>query len=254
MSRIEWSAVRARHRLASVARHSGIDLYADSGEITICCPMPGHDDTTPSMVLHLDSDRYHCFGCGAHGDVIQWVEDLQGVSAVDAVHILEADQRLTVPASVTGTKSSAADPHNGTRPTAGRARPERPDRDRTAAERVRAALQAAWTYYSSPALHRRGVDYLAGRDIDVTALEAEIGRAVIGHTPAPIDGLVTHLRSDGFRADELIDASLACRYADGRCFDFFRHRAILPIGATTAASLVSSDVRPPMRAAPSTST
>jgi DNA primase len=230
VSRIEWSAVRARHRLASVARRSGIDLYADTGDITICCPMPGHDDTTPSMVLHLDTDRYHCFGCGAHGDVIQWIEDLQGLSAVDAAHILEADRQLTVPASMTSTKKAAADPYNGNRPTAGRARPERPDRDRTPPERVRAALQAAWTYYSSAPLHRRGVDYLASRDIDVTALEAETRRAVIGHTPARIDGLITHLRNHGFGADELVDASLACRYPDGRYFDFLRHRAILPIG------------------------
>jgi DNA primase len=95
---------------------------------------------------------------------------------------------------------------------------------------VRAALEAAWAYYSSAALHRRGVEYLAGRDIDVTALEAETGRAVIGHTPVRIDGLIAHLRNDGFRADELVDTSLACRYPDGRCFDFFRHRAIVPIG------------------------
>lgn len=229
MSRIDWSAVRGRHRLASVARRSGIDLPTDTGDITICCPMPGHDDATPSMVLHLDTDRYHCFGCGGHGDVIQWVQDLQGLNAVDAARILDADRQLAVPASVAGTREATRVRPDACSVSPGRPRPERPDRDRTPPERVHAALEAAWTYYSYPILHRRGVDYLAGRDIDITALEAEVGQAVIGHTPARIDGLITHLRNDGFRADELVDASLACRYPDSRCFDFFRHRAVMPI-------------------------
>jgi DNA primase len=191
--------------------------------------MPGHDDTTPSMVLHLDNDRYHCFGCGAHGDVIQWIQDLQGLIAVDAARTLDADQPLAVTASVTGTRDAARVHRDGYAISPGRPRPERPDRDRTPPGRVNAAIEAAWTYYSYPALHRRGVDYLAGRDIDITALEAEIGQAVIGHAPARIDGLITHLANRGFGVDELVDASLACRYPDGRCFDFFRHRAIMPI-------------------------
>jgi DNA primase catalytic core len=229
VSRIDWSAVRGRHRLASVARRSGIHLPTETGDITICCPMPGHDDTTPSMVLHLDSDRYHCFGCGAHGDVIQWIQDLQGLNAVDAARTLDADQRLAMPASVTGTRDAARVHRDGYAVSSGRPRPERPDLDRTQPERVHATLEAAWTYYSYPVLHRRGVDYLAGRDIDITALEAEVGQAVIGHTPARIDGLINHLASRGFSVDELVDASLACRYPDGRCFDFFRHRAVMPI-------------------------
>jgi DNA primase len=229
VTRIDWSAVRGRHRLASVAHRTGVHLPTDSGDITICCPMPGHDDTTPSMVLHLDTDRYHCFGCGAHGDVIQWIQDLQGLNAVDAARTLDADQRLAVPAGVTRTRGAMRVHRDGYAVSSGRPRPERPDLHRTQPERVLATLEAAWTYYSYPALHRRGVDYLAGRNIDIAALEAEVGQAVIGHTPARIDGLSTHLANRGFDVDELVDASLACRYPDGRCFDFFRHRAVMPI-------------------------
>jgi len=35
----------------------------------ICCPF--HDDSTPS--LHIYTDHFHCFGCGAHGDAIDWL-------------------------------------------------------------------------------------------------------------------------------------------------------------------------------------
>ena len=52
--------------------------------------MPGHDDSTPSMLLHLDQGRYHCFGCGASGDVIQWVRDVYGVDTRTALAMLDA--------------------------------------------------------------------------------------------------------------------------------------------------------------------
>jgi len=229
MSRIDWSDLRARHSLAVVARRSDIDLPYDTGNVAICCPIPGHDDTTPSMVLHLDTDRYYCFGCGAHGDVIQWIRDLHGVSTVEAARILDADCQQRVPLAAAGASGAAAGRRDSGPPSPGRPRPERPDRTRTTAERVQVALQAAWSCYSSPALHRRGAEYLAARHIDVSALEAEVGRTVIGHTPVRTDGLITHLRGHGFHLEELVDAGLACRYADGRCFDFFRRRAVLPI-------------------------
>lgn len=33
------------------------------------CPIPGHDDRSPSFVIYPDEGRFHCFGCGAHGDI-----------------------------------------------------------------------------------------------------------------------------------------------------------------------------------------
>ena len=54
--------------------------------------MPEHDDSTPSMLLHLDQDRYHCFGCGATGDVVQWVRDIYGVDTPTVLAMLDADR------------------------------------------------------------------------------------------------------------------------------------------------------------------
>ncbi len=78
---IDFLAVRSTHPLAEVARRTGYPVDGVSGDVMVCCPV--HDDRTPSMVLHLDSDRYHCFGCGATGDVVQWVRDIYGVGVAD---------------------------------------------------------------------------------------------------------------------------------------------------------------------------
>jgi DNA primase len=80
------------HRLADVARRTGITVPAGSGTCTVRCPMPahGHPDRTPSLRLYLDDDRYFCFGCGVHGDVVQWVRDAEEVTVIDAVRVLDS--------------------------------------------------------------------------------------------------------------------------------------------------------------------
>ena len=50
---------------------------------------PFHADRTPSLKLY--SDHFHCFGCGAHGDVIDLTAGLLGYSKAEAAKRLEAD-------------------------------------------------------------------------------------------------------------------------------------------------------------------
>lgn len=50
---------------------------------------PFHADRTPSLKLY--SDHFHCFGCGAHGDVIDLAAALLGCSKSEAAKRLEAD-------------------------------------------------------------------------------------------------------------------------------------------------------------------
>jgi hypothetical protein len=52
----------------------------------ICCPF--HADSTPS--LHVYPDHFHCFGCSAHGDHIDWLMMVEGKSREAAIRILES--------------------------------------------------------------------------------------------------------------------------------------------------------------------
>lgn len=49
---------------------------------------PFHDDSTPSMKLDR---RYYCFGCGATGDVIDFVSQLRGIGSKEAAILLAQD-------------------------------------------------------------------------------------------------------------------------------------------------------------------
>ena len=108
--------------------------------------------------------------------------------------------------------------------------------ERTPANRVLAALRDAWSDYTYGALGPAGHAYLAGRGIDVVALEAETGQVITGHTPfkAP-DQLVQRLRAKGYRLDELVDAGLARRVAsllaggEPVAYDYYQARVVVPV-------------------------
>ncbi|MGH9046935.1 MAG: CHC2 zinc finger domain-containing protein, partial [Acidimicrobiales bacterium] len=233
-SRIE-AAIR-RHRLAEVVRRTGITLTADTGSVTVRCPLSshGHPDRTPSLRLYLDDDRYYCFGCAAKGDVIQWARDTDQLGVAAAIQALDSGRSLTN--AWAGLASTAANISNPRPSLSGAPRSlkpgqaDTPDLGRTPPERVLAALAAAWGYYTCASLHARASAYLSGRTIDVAVLEAHTGRPETGHTPARADGLVTALHAKGFSDHELVDAGLAHQHAgSGPASDFYRQRVLIPI-------------------------
>lgn len=64
-------------------------------EFKACCPF--HHEKTPSFTINDDKQFYHCFGCGAHGDVINFVMQHDNVSFIDSVELLAAEAGLQVP-------------------------------------------------------------------------------------------------------------------------------------------------------------
>ena len=56
---------------------------------------PFHNERTPSLRLYRD--HFHCFGCGAHGDVLDFVGRVLDVKAMDAVARINADFGLGLP-------------------------------------------------------------------------------------------------------------------------------------------------------------
>lgn len=71
---------------------------------------PFHKEKTPSFTVHDDKKFYHCFGCGAHGDGIDFLTRHQGMSFLDAVETMARLAGLTVPQSMTQTSESSLSP------------------------------------------------------------------------------------------------------------------------------------------------
>ena len=72
----------------SVTTRQAAEQYGIRVERNGMCRCPFHDDSTPSMKLDR---RYYCFGCGATGDVIDFVSRLRGMGSKEAAILLAQD-------------------------------------------------------------------------------------------------------------------------------------------------------------------
>jgi hypothetical protein len=52
------------------------------------CPMPNHEDNSPSFGVSIEDNKYNCFGCGATGDVIKLVQQVEGLNFIESIQKL----------------------------------------------------------------------------------------------------------------------------------------------------------------------
>ena len=92
-SSIDFDSIRARHPLPEYCQKRGIELRRNgvSGELVGLCPL--HKEKTASFYVYRDDNHYHCYGCGAHGDVTDLEQALRGGTRAEAAARLGA-QRL----------------------------------------------------------------------------------------------------------------------------------------------------------------
>ncbi|OYX64919.1 MAG: DNA primase [Novosphingobium sp. 32-60-15] len=92
----QWmDELRNRISLSGVIGRS-IRVTKAGREFKACCPF--HNEKSPSFTINDEKGFYHCFGCGAHGDVIRWMTDHQGLPFMEAVKELALQAGMEVPA------------------------------------------------------------------------------------------------------------------------------------------------------------
>lgn len=82
---IDLEAIREAHPLPAVAG-AVVKLRRAGNDLRACCPF--HNDRTPSFYLFDEGRRFHCFGCNASGDVLDFVQRLHRVSLPTAAEML----------------------------------------------------------------------------------------------------------------------------------------------------------------------
>src|SRR6204780_4162363 len=165
---------------------------------------PFHGEKTPSFFVY--EDGYHCFGCGAHGDVISFVMQSQGASFIEAVEQLAAEAGMQVPAPS----------------------PEAAEGDLRRLD-IAAVLDAAATSFQRRLLLPEGKparDYLVRRGLT----EETLRRYVLGWSGEGRGAVATDLSREGVTQDQLVDAGLMRRDDEtGRVYDLFFNRVMFPI-------------------------
>lgn len=106
-------AVKRANPLPAVLARYEIDVQGTGAHRMARCPF--HEDMRPSLGIFLDTDRFFCFGCGASGDVIALVQQVEGIGFRDAIQRLMQSATSDVPPWQTNhaTKSLARGAERG---------------------------------------------------------------------------------------------------------------------------------------------
>ena len=86
--------LRSRLTLSDIIGRT-VRLTRAGREFKGCCPF--HNEKTPSFTVNDDKQFYHCFGCGAHGDVIGFTMEANNYSFIEALEMLAGEAGMQVP-------------------------------------------------------------------------------------------------------------------------------------------------------------
>ncbi len=194
--------VKYRNRIDDVIG-SYVNLKRAGSSFQGLCPF--HSEKTPSFTVFPNTETFHCFGCGAGGDVISFVMRAENLEYAGAIELLAKRAGLAMPD--TGERDNENDK---------RARFYEMNRDA-----ARFFNQMLHTDEAAPAR-----EYLAKRGLTAAAVK----RFGLGYAPDRFDALRGHMHSLGYTDEELKTAFL-CGKSErtGKYFDYFRGRVIFPI-------------------------
>jgi DNA primase len=198
------AAVREKASIAEVIGEHVQLRNAGGGNLMGICPF--HDEKSPSLSVSPARNLFHCFGCGAGGDVITFVE------RIDHLSFAEAIERLAAKSGIQLRYSEGAGP---SRPAGQRAR-------LVEAHTLAAAFYVDQLRSPDAAAARQ---YLDERGFDAAAVE----RFGCGYAPAGWDTLTKYLLNRGFKPEELTLAGLSRRSERGGFIDRFNRRLLWPI-------------------------
>lgn len=202
-------AVKERADIVDVVGEHVV-LKKKGREFVGLCPF--HDDKSPSMTVSPAKQFYYCFSCGAGGNAIKFLMELQRTSFSDVV--LDLARRYQLPVeTVEGPQQ------------------ERLRQQLSRREALLRALALASGWFRSQLRSPAGAAALAylkqQRGLSETTLES----FELGYAPEAWDGLLKHLQQVEGLAPELLEAAglVVPRKGGDGFYDRFRHRVMVPI-------------------------
>ncbi|MFU2208304.1 DNA primase [Solidesulfovibrio sp. C21] len=198
------AAVKARANIAEVVGRY-VTLRPVGGRLVGACPF--HQETKGSFNVHPDKGFFHCFGCQASGDVIDFYCRINGLEFREGLERLAAE----VGVDIGRVKSD---------PRAAKRKQER--------DTCLAMHELADRYFRHTLTRPEGAparEYLARRQVSPEMIE----RFALGVSPTGWQGLCDVLRRRGFSEDAGVLAGLLSMGKNGRVWDRFRDRLMFPI-------------------------
>ncbi len=193
--------------LEGVVREHVPGLIRSGSNFKGLCPF--HNEKTPSFYVHPELGYYKCFGCGVHGDVINFIQEIERVDFRTAIEQLARRLGLEIP-SFQGIET-------------------RTDENQKKKDLLREVNTWARDFFTEQLRsHPRGAaarKYLAGRGLS----GQDIQTYRIGYAPDGFDVILRAAKVRNWLPETLADAGLASRTEKGQHIDRFRDRIMFPI-------------------------
>lgn len=197
--------VRQLDIVAVVARY--VTLKSSGHKHQACCPF--HDEKTPSFSVNPGKQIFKCFGCGAAGDGIGFVMQLQKLSFIEAVKEIASAHSIVLEYQQLSPEATA--------------KAEEEQRQR---EAIRIVLNYALGYFAGTKLPERWAETRKLKQPTVEAFQ-------LGYAEQRRDGFYRDALKNGYSAEVLVQAGLVRKVeAEGqedKYYDFFQDRVMFPI-------------------------
>ncbi len=183
-------------------------LKLDKAGINYKGRCPFHNEKTASFFVSPNRQNYHCFGCHKGGDVISFIEEIEGVDFVGALKLLS--DRAGIKLDLKNAKFAKADNEE---------------------KNIQLAVLEEATIYSENRLQSEpgALAYLKDRGLE----SASITKFRIGYLPASWQNLTEHLLGHGHNPENLVKTGMSVKKTDGqnagRLYDRFRGRIMFPL-------------------------
>lgn len=168
---------------------------------------PFHTETKPSFTVAPDKGIFHCFGCGAGGNVFSFLMQYHRLSFPEAVQ--ELARRYGIPLTFKDLGPEG----------------DQRARKRTLAYEINKLAAAFYQATLKGQDGKEAQEYLAQRGLTPEVIQA----FHLGYAPDEWDGLRGHLQNRGISLDAAQEVGLLLARPQGGFYDRFRHRIIFPI-------------------------
>jgi DNA primase len=171
------------------------------GYMGVC---PFHNDKGPSMSVSQDKQLFHCFGCGASGNVLGFIMRIRNMDFIDALKYL-------------GDRAGIQIEYKEEDPSA--------KRENIVKDKIfQINIEAARFFFKNLPQNADAYNYLKGRGID----EKIIKKFGLGYSPNDWHALLNFLKSKGYDENLIFKSGLILKGNKGY-YDRFRNRIMFPV-------------------------
>lgn len=167
---------------------------------------PFHKEKTPSFTVNDMRRSYHCFGCGAHGDIFTFVMKTEGLDFKRAIEKIAVDYGISLPKLIESKKT---------------------DEEKREIELLYEINEEACRFFEENIFKpggKGGVNYARKRGLK----DKDIKKFRIGFALNNFNSLLNHLKDSGYSEKDAVNAGVIVE-KEGKIYDKFRNRLMFPV-------------------------